>query len=218
MKKTIKVRKWEYINRLKEYAIMDSKKTCNPWGIMSPGKRSKLAKEQILRNKIKEKTISFAKKAWIVCFVSWLILIWWAKLYAYADNSIRDNRLKICEEEYEKQKEWVDSRYIHKSQDIIKRCATYSTLIKAFESNYWKSRKCIKTKNCHWLKWNWIDTPAWFLKFKTYEEWERYFAKKYFRWHFNKTINVFVRNWSMTDQNVYISFVKNKYWDIYNSF
>ena len=131
---------------------------------------------------------------------------------------IRWKRYEACENEYRLSKDFVDKRYIHTEQDPVARCSTFMTLVFAFESWYGKSERCLRDKNCFWIKWNWIDTPAWFLTFKTYDEWNRYFAKKYFRWHFNKNIDVFVHSWTMTDRKVYTEFMKDNYWGIYNYF
>jgi hypothetical protein len=95
------------------------------------------------------------------------------------------------------------------------RCATYMTLVYAFESDFWQSRMCKQDKNCMWLMGNWIDTPAWFLTFEKYEDSEKYFAQKYWKWHYKKKINTFVIHWSTTHQQEYKAFLNSKYDDTY---
>jgi hypothetical protein len=97
----------------------------------------------------------------------------------------------------------------------VVRCATFATLVYAYESNYWVSNLCKNSKNCFWLRWNGVDTPAWFLTFSSYEEWLKYFAEKYFKWHYKKKISVFVKDWSMTDREVYIAFMNANFWKVY---
>lgn len=127
-------------------------------------------------------------------------------------DQIRINRLKSCENAYKES--WIKDKFIYK-QLMVVRCATYSTLIYAYESNFWQSYKCINNKNCYWIKWNWYDTPAWFLTFDTYEQGRDYFAKKYFKWHYKKKINTFVNDWSMTERYIYKQFMFNNYTKIY---
>ena len=127
-------------------------------------------------------------------------------------DKIRQERLEVCQKAYKNS--WISEKFIYKQLPVV-RCATYMWLIYAYESNFWKSRKCLEDKNCHWMKWNWVDTPQGFLKFETFKEWREYFAKKYFRFHYKKNINTFVNNWSMTDRKTYKSFMKKRFWKMY---
>lgn len=128
-------------------------------------------------------------------------------------DQIRLDRLESCQEAYKESE--INEQFLYKQIPAV-RCATYSTLIMAFESNYGQSKKCIEQKNCHGMKGNGYDTPRGFLTFNTYREWRDYFSKKYFQWHYKKDIKTFVHNWSMTDQAVYTKFVEDRYWLVYN--
>ena len=129
-------------------------------------------------------------------------------------------RLTMCDKVYKENKEFVDSIYSHTPQDIVVRCAVYAQLIKSYESDYWKSRKCIEDNNCFGLKRGWS-----FIKFKTREEGLEYFVTKYFRWHFNKTAHQLIYGywmdwgwkfwWSVTDKPTYYKFVSENYWKTY---
>jgi hypothetical protein len=99
------------------------------------------------------------------------------------------------------------------------------TLVYAFESNYWRSEKCFNNFNCFgikktsyntWIKYK-LDNNN-FKIYKNYNEWNLDFARLYIRFHLNKNINEFIKSWSMTDRQVYIWFMKEKYWSIYNYF
>ena len=127
-------------------------------------------------------------------------------------KEIRIKRLESCENAYKES--WIKDKFIYK-QLMVVRCATYSTLIYAYESNFWQSEKCIKMKNCYGMKWNWYEHKAWFITFDTYEEWRNWFSYKYFQWHYKKKINTFVNNWSETQQEEYKSFMWNNYTKIY---
>ena len=101
-------------------------------------------------------------------------------------------------------------------QDAVVRCATSATIVFAFESDFWKSNICLNRKNCFWMKWNWVEYPTGFINFKNFEKWNEYFAKKYFQFHYKKKVPEFVRSWSMTDRDAYISFFNVNYKKIYN--
>jgi len=62
---------------------------------------------------------------------------------ANASLEAREARLIACEKYSH-----LATEYKH-DQDIIKRCATYSTLIYAYESNYGRSTMCQTQNNCH---------------------------------------------------------------------
>lgn len=127
-------------------------------------------------------------------------------------DKIRLSRLRTCQEEYKNAE--IGKKYIHEQIPAV-RCATYMTLVYSFESNFWQSRMCKEEKNCMGMTGNWIDTPAWFLTFETYQEWERYFAQKYWKWHYKKKINTFINDWSTTHQQEYKQFLNSKYDDTY---
>ena len=123
-------------------------------------------------------------------------------------DKIRIERLKSCQK-YAKTQKIYD-------QDAIVRCATFATIVFAFESDFWKSWLCQNRKNCYWMKGNWIEYPKWFITFSSFEKWNEYFAKKYFQFHYKKKVPDIVRSWSMTDRDAYISFFNVNYKKIYN--
>jgi len=127
-------------------------------------------------------------------------------------DKIRLSRLRICQEEYKNAE--IGQKFINEQIPAV-RCATYMTLVYAFESDFWQSRLCKEDKNCMGMKGNWIDTKSWHLTFWTYEDAERYFAKKYWRWHYKKNINTFVNNWAMGNRTEYKQFLNSKYDDTY---
>lgn len=104
-----------------------------------------------------------------------------------------------------------------------KRCATYLTIVKAFESNFEKSNMCKNYNNCFWLKvptdkkwlkWNWSAWKWNFIKFDTKEIWNYAFAYYYLNYHTNKTANKFVNTYSDWNKN-YIKFILNNYDKLY---
>lgn len=134
-------------------------------------------------------------------YIILILLIIPAQTFSYSiQEQARIDRIESCE------KYWDHS---------ITKCATMMTLVYAYESWFWKSRRCVQDKNCFGMKWNWYDTPAWFLKFNTYQEWNDYFAKKFYQWHYKKSIEEFVYTWSMTERETYIKFIKSKYNTVY---
>ena len=172
--------------------------------------------------KIKKKrnfklNFNFIKKAiviaWFILFFLTIYLNYFvkkseAKKDFTLQDKIRIERLKSCQK-YAKIKKIYD-------QDAVVRCATFATIVFAFESDFWKSWLCQNQKNCYWIKWNWIEYPKWFITFPTFEKWNEYFAKKYFQFHYKKKVPDFVRSWSMTDRDAYISFFNVNYKKIYN--
>ena len=159
----------------------------------------------------------------ILCF---FIGFFWIKLITEANNEIRETRIQACSQAYNEYKGWIEERFIHTTQDWIVRCATYMTLVYAKESWFWQSRRCIEDNNCFWLKnptynnaLRWLDynvVSGRFLKFKNYGDDNIAFARFYARFHMNKHIEWFVRDWSMTDRATYIRFMRDRYWDTYN--
>ena len=136
-----------------------------------------------------------------------------------------DENIEACNRVYTENKDWVDSTYEHKNQNVVVRCATYMELIWQFESWNYKSDMCINQNNCYWIKGtqNWV---YWFMTFKTRYQAKLYFAEKYlvwhgnnyFRGHKNRNIKQFVYNWSHTDQAVYTRFVHSRYWETFQYF
>ena len=160
---------------------------------------------------------NFIKKAiviaWFILFFLTIYLNYFVKKSEARKDftlqeKIRIERLKSCAKYAQ-----VEKIY---SQDAIVRCATFATIVFAFESDFWKSWLCQNQKNCYWIKWNWIEYPKWFITFPTFEKWNEYFAKKYFQFHYKKKVSDFVRSWSMTDRDAYISFFNVNYKKIYN--
>ena len=154
-----------------------------------------------------------------VCFIIWCVTIYWGITTVSADynelsiqDQIRLERLEICQEAYKSS--WINKQFISEEVPAV-RCAAFMTLIYAYESDFGRSDKCRNTRNCFWIKWNGVDTPRGFLTFKSETEWRKYFAKKYFKWHYKKSISTFVSNWSMTERDTYISFVASKYNTVY---
>ena len=133
---------------------------------------------------------------------------------------IRKWRLKACSQWYLEYQNHIKQVY-RLDENAIVRCFVFMTLVYAFESNYWQSRMCLEDKNCFWIKeptykWplDWINYRVWnnrFLIMKSFDDNNLLFARLFYRWHLNKSIDVFVRDWSMTDQEVYIWFMKDEY-------
>lgn len=167
------------------------------------------------------KIIGTAGIVWfvIVSFVGWGIFTpETTNAYDTGENiSIRDSirleRLEVCQKAYKKTH--INEQFLYDQIPAV-RCATYMSLIYAFESNFWKSRKCTVQKNCHGMKGNWYDHPAGFITFDTYTEGREWFANRYFKFHYKKNIRTFVYNWSMTDREIYVGFVEKRYWKMYN--
>jgi len=160
---------------------------------------------------------NFIKKAiviaWFILFFLTIYLNYFvkkseAKKDFTLQDKIRIERLKSCQK-YAKTQKIYD-------QDAIVRCATFATIVFAFESDFWKSWLCQNRKNCYWMKGNWIEYPKWFITFSSFEKWNEYFAKKYFQFHYKKKVPDFVRSWSMTDRDAYISFFSKNFKKIYN--
>ena len=160
---------------------------------------------------------NFIKKAiviaWFILFFLTIYLNYFvkkseAKKDFTLQDKIRIERLKSCQK-YAKTQKIYD-------QDAIVRCATFATIVFAFESDFWKSWLCQNRKNCYWMKGNWIEYPKWFITFSSFEKWNEYFAKKYFQFHYKKKVPDIVRSWSMTDRDAYISFFNVNYKKIYN--
>lgn len=161
--------------------------------------------------------LNFIKKviviAWFILFFLTIYLNYFVKKSEARKDftlqeKIRIERLKSCQK-YAKIKKiyW---------QDAVVRCATFATIVFAFESDFWKSWLCQNQKNCYWIKWNWIEYPAGFINFKNFEKWNEYFAKKYFQFHYKKKVKDFVYSWSMTDRQSYIYFFNKNYQKIYS--
>lgn len=134
-------------------------------------------------------------------------------------NQARLNRVDACTQAYIETKA-VEYYKVH-DQNIITRCATYATLVYAYESGYGKSSKCTSTKNCYGIK-----QGGRFVWYDTYKEGDLDFARYYMKWHLNKNAYTFIRGyymdgrwqygWSQTDVYTYIDFISKNYWDVYN--
>ena len=200
----------------KEYdRLVENKNTMNLTNRLT----TKQIKQSINNRTTKNKCISLFKSI-LPYFITTLVIVvavWinWAKTSANElsiQDKIRLERLEICQQAYKLSN--IEEKQIYWQIPAV-RCATYMTLIYAYESNYWTSRKCTEHNNCWWIKGNWYDTPKGFLHFKTQRSGRMYFAKKYFRWHYKKNVSTFVYNWSMTDRETYIDFVNSKWFEIY---
>ncbi|RKW20851.1 hypothetical protein D8B46_08715 [Candidatus Gracilibacteria bacterium] len=123
-------------------------------------------------------------------------------------EKIRIERLKSCQK-YAK----IEKIY---GQDAVVRCATFATIVFAFESDFGKSWLCQNQKNCYGIKGNGIEYPAGFINFKNFDEANNFFAKKYFQFHYKKKVEDFVYSWSMTDRKSYIYFFNKNYQKIYS--
>lgn len=129
-----------------------------------------------------------------------------------ARSYTREQRLEVCHEAYKAS--GIGKMYLYEQLPVV-RCATYMSLVYAYESDFGQSRRCREDRNCWGMKGNGVDTPPWFLIFQTEKEWREYFAKKYFQWHYKKKIEQFVYGWSTTDRATYISFMRERYRDLY---
>ena len=150
--------------------------------------------------------------AWYITYADTLDNNIYKKTYS-VQNKIRQERIEACATAYKDS--WLTDMYIYNQLPVV-RCATYMTIVYVFESNFWKSKMCKENKNCYWITGNGIDTPSWFLKFKSYKKWNEYFAKKYFQFHYKKSYSTFVNHWSTTDRDEYKAFFKQKYTKIYS--
>ena len=201
------------------------KKTIDLSGIIDNERQKWLIKNWYLQDySLTEKFIMKFPKitkillVWGLCFVVLAVLIPISETNALEGqldgirNNIRQERLEVCQKAYKES--GINKQFLYEQIPAV-RCATYMTLIYAYESNYGKSKKCTVQKNCHGMKWNWINHPAWFISFNTYKESKEWFANRYFKFHYKKSIRVFISNWSMTDRETYIDFVENNYWETY---
>ena len=136
----------------------------------------------------------------------------WIRNELQIQQAVRKERIDICKQELEKS--WIETKEIY-GQDLVIRCATYMTLIYSYESNYWVSNMCKEQKNCYGMKWNNINHPAWFIWFETERHWNEWFANRYYKFHYKKKISNFVYDWSMTDREAYIDFLKSNYDKVY---
>lgn len=87
MRKPINISIKDNLRRLDYYNILENdKKAVNAWSILSPWQSSSKRKKEVLKRKIMSNTQKFALRAWIMCWMAWVIFIWWAKVYAYTDQ------------------------------------------------------------------------------------------------------------------------------------
>ena len=142
-----------------------------------------------------------------------------------AIDSIRADRVNACERAYNEYQEHIQDKYIHLAQDPVLRCATYMHLVYAYESGFGTSNRCRNTNNCFGIKQmtnrevvDWINhriADNRFLKFDNKKDANLVFARLYFKFHMNKNISQFVYDWSMTDRWTYISFMRERFTDVY---
>lgn len=160
---------------------------------------------------------NFIKKviviAWFILFFLTIYLNYFVKKSEARKDftlqeKIRIERLKSCQK-YAK----IEKIYW---QDAVVRCATFATIVFAFESDFWKSNICLNRKNCFWMKWNWVEYPTGFINFRNFDEANNFFAKKYFQFHYKKKVEDFVYSWSMTYRKSYIYFFNKNYQKIYS--
>ena len=133
---------------------------------------------------------------------------------------IRTWRMRACSQGYLEYENHIKQVY-RLQENLILRCFAFMSLVYAYESWFWQSRMCLQDYNCFWIK---EPTYKWVLKDINYNIWwNRFlildsfddnnllFARLYYRWHLNKSIEVFVNWWSMTDQGSYIKFMRDNY-------
>lgn len=179
---------------------------------------------------------------YIFLMTMWSVFIWFLAFLVLVPNTsaydlqtqIRLDRLNTCEQAYKES--WITEKHINYEMLVV-RCATYNTLMFAYESNFWQSRMCLQDMNCHWiklpsnrnlLKWiNYTVIPWRFLKFESYSDNNLVFARSYFTYHYKKDTTTFIRwfrqadwsyafGWSTTDTWTYINFIDSNYQRIYN--
>lgn len=148
-------------------------------------------------------------------------------------HKARKQRVEACLQAYEDMSGVPQSavnNYKHTEQNIISRCATYATLVYAFESNYGQSTHCKEKYNCYGLQ---SGTARYegdrIIKFKSYEEADLFFATKYMRWHANKNAKTFIwgfwnnktnnwhYGWCTGNREPYVNFINKNYWSVYNN-
>jgi len=227
--------KYWNISREELYKIAEDKNTINLVWYKSP---KMISKERNI-NKHRENISKLLLRASKILWVIWLSLIILSllKTQISADNrdTIREARFEACQQAYNEYKDWIEKRYIHTNQNWVARCATYSTLVFAKETWFWQSRMCLQDNNCHWIKQPTydirIDYIIWnnrFLIFNNKDDSNLAFARLYARFHMNKISDTFVRwvwhNWqrvgaySLTNQDTYVQFISDRYWETYEYF
>ena len=142
-----------------------------------------------------------------------------------AIDSIRADRVNACSQAFDEYAEHIEKKYIHLAQDPVLRCATYMHLVYAYESGFGTSNRCRNTNNCFGIKQmtnrgvvDWINhgiADNRFLRFDNKKDANLVFARLYFKFHMNKKISQFVYDWSMTDRWTYISFMRERFTDVY---
>ena len=207
-------------NKNKRDIILEDEHTINLTWELSTNQ-----KKQMIENRIKaQREIKYKSVIKFLLWVTLVFIIITVGLLIPRDETnaleevsiatkIRLERLISCENALNKS--WIQELFIYE-QSLVVRCATYSTLIYAYESGYGQSQKCKLQKNCYGMKWNWVDKPAWFITFDSYKAGRDWFSYKYFQWHYKKKINTFVNNWSMTERDTYKQFMWKNYTNIYN--
>lgn len=154
--------------------------------------------------------------------------IWWNPEYEryWVDNFqdySRKIRLETCDRSA--REVWKQT-----TMEELYHCATMLTLVTAYESWFMTNPRCINDNNCMWIKW----TQNWhygFMKFNSQYEWYMYFWKKFWTYHYNKSIKTFVWWFQQNDwtwkygwsgdapvvKERYTKFIQDRYGLVYQS-
>lgn len=161
-------------------------------------------------------------------------------LVLYPISETNANKSEIMDNFNELEYYWVDNHkdlarkyrieacYITNMEATEKQlthCATMMALVTAIESDYMQSPRCKNDKNCTGIK-GWQNWKYWFMKFESVYEHNLYFAEKFWKYHYKKSLFTFVywykqNNWSYkygwtyTQQDTYLQFLRNNYEKVY---
>lgn len=108
--------------------------------------------------------------------------------------------------------------------DDVNRCATVMTLNYAIES--WFGKKAVRPNNKLGLKWYRPNWTYWFLTFESEYQARLYWAEKYYRFHYNKSMKTYIywflqkdwtRKWwyTATQKPMYYNFFMRRWNKIY---
>lgn len=173
---------------------------------------------------VKSKKIAlFAILSTIMYILLWII--WIVATHASNDelsyywvNSYKDlarvHRLEACER--------VNPEA---TRDQILHCGTMMTIVTAIESDFMQSPRCRNYKNCTGIK-GWQNGKYGFMKFDSVYAHNLYFAEKFWKYHYKKSLFTFVYGykqtdgsykygWTYTQQSTYLQFVRSKYSIVY---
>lgn len=155
-----------------------------------------------------------------VCFIIWCVTIYWGITTVSADynelsiqDQIRLERLEVCQEA-------LKESSLHYNQaemaELVIKCTQRMIWVYIMESGTGKDE--IRTNNFLWLK-RTVNGQYWFHSFKTGRECRKYFATKYFKFHYKKSPRTFIYGfwidnqwkfgWSVTDKEIYTNFLTN---------